>query len=225
MIEELLGQEMERACGRRPPTLDGLLTFVQRFAPGLAMRCVGRPEDMGPGGILGLLLTARAGELGALGSVALPLDEHPWLYGRGGLRADVLLVKPIQDRFQLQILEAKYSKDGTDEVGRKAVRQADKSATALRAWMDLAELDAYFRRRLYDVLIAHSAGRPEREALARRLVEGAALEMSKTSEVHIWVWSGDVAAQVSEEGGVRTVVHPATETRERLSELATAPAR
>ncbi len=216
---------MERACGKRPPTLDGLLAFVQRFAPGLAMRCVGRPGDMGPGGILGLLLTARAGELRAPGSVALPLDEHPWLYGRGGLRADVLLVKPTQDRLELQVLESKYSKDGADEVGRKAVRQANKSATALRAWLELAELGPYFRSRLYDVLIAHSADSPGREALARRLVDGAPLEVSKTSEAHIWIWSGDMTAQVSEEGGVRTAVHPANETREALSELANTPAR
>lgn len=135
----------------------------------------------------------------------------------------MLLVKPAGIGLELQILEAKYSKDGADEVGRKAVRQVDKSATALRAWLELTELDAYLRRRLYDVLIAHSAGSPEREALARRLVEGASVEMSKASEVHIWVWSGNMVAQVSEDGGVRTVAHSPSETRKALWDLATAP--
>ena len=222
VVEELLAQEIERACGKRPKTLEGLLSFVRRFAPGLAMRCVGRPDTMGPGGILGLLLTARIGELGTPGSVAVPLDEHPWLYGRGGLRADVLLVKPHRDGLQLQVLEAKYSKDGAEEVGKKAARQVDKSAAALRSWVELVELDAYFRRRLYDTIIAHSAGDPEREAFARLLVEGAPLDVAAPSEVHIWVWSGNMPAQVLVQEGLRRVVHSTTETRTELWNLATA---
>jgi hypothetical protein len=103
-------------------------------------------------------------------------------------------VKPTPDGFQLQIRELKYSKDGADEIGRKAVRRVDKSVTALRAWMGLTELNAYFRRRLYGVLILHSADSSEREAVARRLMEGAPLEISETSEVHIWLWSADMAA-------------------------------
>ena len=186
------------------------------------MRCVGRPDTMGPGGILGLLLTARIGELGTPGSVAVPLDEHPWLYGRGGLRADVLLVKPSGDGLQLQILEAKYSKDGAEEVGKKAARQVDKSAAALRAWVDLVELDAYFRRRLYDTVVAHSAADLKREGLARLLVNGAPLDVAASSEVHIWVWSGNVTAQVLAQGDVRRVVHSTAETRMELWNLATA---
>ena len=137
VVEHLLSQEIERACGKRPETMTALLSFVRRFAPGLAMRCVGSPEQMGPGGILGLLLTARLGETTIPGSVAIPLDEHAWIYGRGGLRADVLLVSPAADGAQLQILEAKYSKDGSDEVGRKAGKQVTKSAAAVHAWLEL----------------------------------------------------------------------------------------
>jgi hypothetical protein len=222
VVEELLAQEMERVCGKRPATLDSLLTFVRRFAPGLAMRCVGNPEEMGPGGILGLLLTARTGELSSPGSVAIPLDEHPWLYGRGGLRADVLLMKPFGDGAVVQVLEAKYSKDGSDEVGRKAGRQVNKSAAALRAWVDLVEIDAYLRHRLYDIMITHSAGNTSREAFARRLVEGASLHVAETSEAHIWVWSGTMTAQTSSEGNVQTVVHSTAETRKALWDLASA---
>jgi hypothetical protein len=186
------------------------------------MRCVGRQDTIAPGGILGLLLTARIGELGTPGSVAVPLDEHPWLYGRGGLRADVLLVKPHRDGLQLQVLEAKYSKDAAEEVGKKVARQVDKSAAALRSWVELVELEAYFRRRLYDTIIAHSAGDPEREAFARLLVEGAPLDVAEPSEVHIWVWSGNMPAQVLVQEGVRRVVHSTTETRTELWNLATA---
>jgi len=202
--------------------MTALLSFVRRFAPGLAMRCVGSPEQMGPGGILGLLLTARLAETTIPGSVAIPLDEHPWIYGRGGLRADVLLVSPTANGAQLHILEAKYSKDGSDEVGRKAGRQVTKSAAAVQAWLDLSEIAAYLRHRLHDIMITHSAGSPLREAFARRIVEGAPLKMADTSEVHIWVWSGATPAHVSIEDNVRTVIHSTAETRDALWGLATA---
>jgi hypothetical protein len=60
----------------------------------------------------------------------------------------------------------------------KRGRQVGTSAAAVQAWLSLTEIDAYFRHRLHDIMVAHSAGNPGREALARRIVDGASLKMA-----------------------------------------------
>jgi hypothetical protein len=215
----LMSHELQQTCGSATPaSLDALLERVRRFVPGLAMRYVGKSEELGPGGLLGLLLTARTGTLGRSGSVAIPLDEHPWLYGRRGLRADVLVVAPEDGAVVLRVLESKYVATPTKEVAAHARQQVERSVGAVEDWAGLELLAPYFRRRLLDAVLAH-ATREEAAELIRLLAGHAPVRVDGASEVHLWTSRADGPVPESPEGSVRVVVHRAEETRRALLQL------
>lgn len=215
----LMGHEIQQACGSATPTtLDGLLERVRRFVPGLAMRYVGKSEELGPGGLLGLLLTAQAGTLGRSGSVAIPLDEHSWLYGRRGLRADVLVVVPEDGAVILRVLESKYVGTPTKEVATRAQQQVERSIAALEDWVGLDLLAPYFRRRLLDAVLAHAA-REEAAELVRLLTHRAPVRVDPAAEVHLWTSRTDAPMADPAAGQVKVVVHRIDETRSALLQL------
>jgi hypothetical protein len=221
VIEELLGGALKNLLGRPPTSLDPLINFLQKFSPGLAMRCVADPNGLGPRGILGLILTARTTR-NVPGTVTLPLDEHPWLYGYSGLRADVLAVKPVGEEVVLSVLESKYTEGsgGRGAVTKKAQEQAEKSAGALREWMELSELSPLFRSRLYDTLIVHGAP-DDATGVARRVLGGAPIRVDESSSVHVWTWDEKPATSPTTNG---VHVHTLEETRAEVEDLlATVP--
>src|SRR5262249_43544604 len=129
-----------------------LLEFLRSFAPGLAMRHLARPKELGPTGLLGLLLTAQSCLDGSNPSAVIPLDEHPWLYGRSGTRADVLLLLLNGNKLELTVAESKWSEGLPGREREKAREQVRATSGALSAWSALKPMALTLRRHLADAL-------------------------------------------------------------------------
>ncbi len=161
----------------------------------------------------------NAAEAGAPGSVAIPLDEHGWIFGRRGIHADVLLVTPQGAGIALRVLESKYLQDANAQMARKARRQVEETSAALREWLQLPEIEPYVRRGLHDAILAHLDDDDPRKSLARKVGEGVPVTVDATPEAHIWLWSTNTKPQDGVVENVRTVIHTADDTKARLLSL------